>query len=58
MKETIFGTISFILFTFYDLEQAGAISHRFHKITKYFFTIGSAFLIAATIGLLWNMNIL
>lgn len=58
MKETIFGTISFILFMFYDLEQAGAISHRFHKMTKYFFTIGSVFLVAATLCLLWNMDVL
>ena len=57
MKETIFGTISFILFMFYDLEQAGAVSHRFHKMTKYFFTIGSVLLVLATVGLLWKMNL-
>lgn len=58
MKETIFGTIAFILFVFYDLEQAGAISHRFHKMTRYFFTAGSVFLVAATLCLLWNMDVL
>ena len=57
MKETIFGTISFVLYMFYDLEQAGVISNRFHKIIKYFFTVGSVFLIMATIRLLWNMDI-
>ena len=48
MKETILGTISFILYMIYDLEQAGAVSHRFHKITKYFFTVGSVFLVGVT----------
>ena len=57
MKETIFGTISFILFMFYDLEQAGAVSHRFHKITKYFFTLGSVLLVLTTVGLLWKTSI-
>ena len=54
MKETIFGTIAFILFIMYDLEQAGAVSHRFHKITKYFFTIGSVILLLVTGVLLWK----
>ena len=58
MKETFFGTISFVLFLFYDLEQTGTVFHRFHKLTKCFFTIGSLFLIAVTISLLWSMNIL
>lgn len=58
MKETVFGTIAFILFVIYDLEQAGVISHRFHKIIKFFFTAGSLILIAATGSLLWQMNIL
>ena len=57
MKETYFGTISFILFMFYDLEQTGAVSHRFHKITKYFFPIGSVLLVLATVGLLWKMHL-
>ena len=57
MKETIIGTISFILFMVYDLEQAGAVSHRFHKMTKYFFTIGSVLLVAVTGVLLWRTNI-
>ena len=56
MKETFFGTIAFILFIVYDLEQAGAISHRFHKITKAFFSIGSVLLVAATASLLWRMD--
>ena len=54
MKETIIGTIAFILFIIYDLEQAGAVSHRFHKITKYFFTIGSVILLLVTGVLLWK----
>lgn len=54
MKETVFGTIAFILFAVYDLEQAGAVSHRFHKIIKYFFTLGSVILLAATGLLLWK----
>ena len=33
MKEIVLGTISFILYMVYDLEQAGAISRRFRKIT-------------------------
>ena len=49
MKETILGTISFILYMIYDMEQAGAVSHRFHKITKYFFTVGSVLLVGVTI---------
>ena len=57
MKETIFGTIAFILFVVYDLEQAGAISHRFHKITKFLFTIGSLMLVGATVHLLWKSNV-
>ena len=57
MKETIIGTIAFILFMVYDLEQAGAVSHRFHKMTKYFFTIGSVLLVAVTGVLLWRTNI-
>jgi len=57
MKETIFGTIAFILFMVYDLEQAGAVSHRFHKMTKFFFTIASVILAAATVSLLWKSNI-
>ena len=57
MKETIFGTIAFILFIMYDLEQAGAVSHRFHKITKFLFTIGSLMLVGATVHLLWKSNI-
>ncbi len=48
MKETILGTISFVLYMLYDLEQADAIPHRFHKITKYFFTAGSVILVAVT----------
>ena len=56
MKETFFGTIAFILFIVYDLEQAGAISHRFHKITKAFFSIGSVLLVVATVSLLWRMD--
>lgn len=56
MKETFFGTIAFILFIVYDLEQAGAISHRFHKITKAFFSIGSVLLVGATASLLWRMD--
>lgn len=58
MKETVFGTIAFILFVVYDLEQAGAISHRFHKITKAFFTIGSVLLAGATVSLLWRMDLM
>ena len=54
MKETVFGTIAFILFMLYDLEQAGAVSHRFHKITKYFFTLGSVILLTSTGLLLWK----
>lgn len=42
---------------FYDLEQTGAVSHRFHKITKYFFPIGSVLLVLATVGLLWKMHL-
>ena len=57
MKETIFGTIAFILFVIYDLEQAGATSHRFHKITKFLFTIGSLMLVGATVHLLWKSNL-
>ena len=52
MGETIIGTIAFILFMVYDLEQAGAVSHRFHKGTKFFFTIGSFLLCVATVLLL------
>ena len=52
MGELILGTIAFILFMVYDLEQAGAVSHRFHKMTKFFFTIGFVLLCAATISLL------
>ena len=58
MKEIVLGTISFLLYAVYDLEQGGAISHRFHKITKCFFTIGSVFLVAATMMLLWEMDLL
>ena len=58
MKEIVLGTISFLLYAVYDLEQGGAISHRFHKITKYFFTIGSVFLAAGTIMLLWKIDVL
>ena len=54
MKQTIFGTIAFILFIIYDLEQAGAVSHRFHKITKTFFTAGSVLLAAVTVSLFWK----
>ncbi|WP_405728669.1 hypothetical protein [Anaerotignum sp.] len=58
MKEIVLGTISFLLYAVYDLEQGGVISHRFHKITKSFFTIGSVFLVAATIMLLWKIDVL
>lgn len=58
MKEIGLGTISFILYMAYDLEQAGAISHRFHKITKSFFTIGSILLVAATLMLFWKSDVL
>jgi len=57
MKETVFGTIAFILFMIYDLEQTGAVHHRFHKIIKFFFTAGTVLLIAATGSLLWKMHI-
>lgn len=57
MKETVFGTIAFILFMIYDLEQAGAVDHRFHKIIKCFFTAGSVLLVAATGSLLWKMHV-
>lgn len=57
MKEVVLGTISFILYALYDLEQVGFISHRFHKITKTFFTSGSVFLVAATVLLLGKMDI-
>lgn len=57
MKETFFGTIAFILFMVYDLEQAGAVSHRFHKIIKFFFTIGFLVLVGTTGSLLWKCNI-
>ncbi|MBR4935179.1 MAG: hypothetical protein IKZ01_04840 [Anaerotignum sp.] len=52
MKEVILGTIAFILYMVYDLEQAGAISHRFHKMVKGFFTIGSVLLLISTVSLL------
>ena len=58
MKEIVLGTISFILYMVYDLEQAGVISHRFRKITKCFFTVGSVFLVAATVMLLWKVDVL
>ena len=58
MKEIVLGTISFILYMVYDLEQAGAISHRFRKITKSFFMAGSVMLVAATVMLLWRTGIL
>ena len=58
MKEIVLGTISFILYMVYDLEQAGAISHRFRKITKNFFMAGSVMLVAATVMLLWRTGIL
>ena len=32
MKETIFGTIAFILFVVYDLEQAESLGFAFSKI--------------------------
>ena len=58
MKEIVLGTISFILYMVYDLEQAGAISYRFRKITKSFFMAGSLMLVAATVMLLWRTGIL
>lgn len=58
MKEIVLGTISFILYMVYDLEQAGTISRRFRKITKCFFTIGSVMLMAATAMLLWKAEFL
>lgn len=58
MKEIVLGTISFILYMIYDLEQAGTVSHRFHKITKCFFTVGSFLLVVATVMLLWKTGIL
>ena len=57
MVEIALGTIAFILYMIYDLEQAGFISYHFHKITKGFFTVGSAFLVAATMMLLWKIDI-
>ena len=57
MKEIALGTIAFILYMIYDLEQAGFISYHFHKITKVFFTVGSIFLVAATMILLWKIDI-
>ena len=58
MKEIVLGTISFILYMVYDLEQAGTNSHCFRKITKCFFTVGSVFLVAATMLLLRKIDIL
>ena len=52
MEEILMGTIAFILFMIYDLEQAGVISHRFHRMTKFFFTFGFFLLSFATIALL------
>lgn len=57
MKEILLGTISFILYVLYDLEQVGFIPHRFHKFTKSFFTAGSLFLVAATVLLLGKMEV-
>lgn len=57
MKETAFGTIAFILFMIYDLEQAGAIAHRFHKMVRFFFTAGTVLLVVSTGSLLWKMNV-
>ena len=57
MKETMIGTISFILYMLYDLEQTGTISHRFHRITKCFFTAGTLLLLFVTIHLLWKINV-
>ena len=54
MKEAAFGTIAFILFMAYDLEQAGVISHRFHKTTRYYFTLGTGILLVVTGLLLWR----
>ena len=54
MRELVLGTIAFLLYMVYDLEQADMVSHRFHIIVKYFFILGSAILLVATGLLLWK----
>lgn len=52
--ELALGVIAFILFVFYDLEQAHFISCRFHKTIQFFFTIGFLLLLFTTITAVWR----
>ncbi len=59
MQKLILGVIAFILFAFYDLEQARFIPRQFHKLIRFFFSIGFLLLLISTTSVIWSeiMNI-